>query len=68
MLCWPQDQSGFLMQHASGTASSARGVFTAGTVLGPMSIAESIGSAEQAVWDIIHFLDGGDTVGSKPKR
>jgi heterodisulfide reductase subunit A-like polyferredoxin len=38
------------------------GVFTAGAATGPMSIAESISSAEQAVWDILRYLEANGPV------
>jgi len=33
-----------------------RGIFTAGTALGPMTIAQSVGSAEKAVFDVVRYL------------
>jgi heterodisulfide reductase subunit A-like polyferredoxin len=36
---------------------SKNGVFTAGTVQGPMSIPETIAGAASAVWKIIQYLN-----------
>ncbi len=36
------------------------GIFTAGSAVGPMTIAESVGSAEQTVFQLIRYLDGSD--------
>lgn len=48
--------SGFVhpLDHKSNLLGE--GIFAAGTVLGPMSIAESIASAEKAAWEVIRYL------------
>ena len=56
ILHWPLDSSGFMMSHRAAAASNPPGVFMAGAAIGPMSIAESISSSEQAVWDIVRYL------------
>jgi heterodisulfide reductase subunit A len=48
-------QYGFLRPQ-DPTSDSPRGVFAAGSLLGPMSIAESIDSAGQAAWEIVSFF------------
>ncbi len=53
----PLAESGFLPSYGIGNADSfPEGVFTAGSALGPMSIAESVGSAEKAAYDIFCYL------------
>ena len=34
------------------------GIFTAGTALGPMTISQSVGSAEKAVFELVRYLEG----------
>jgi heterodisulfide reductase subunit A len=50
------DEFGFLKAGGRGMPASKNGVFTAGTVQGPMSISESIAAAGGAVWGIIRYL------------
>jgi heterodisulfide reductase subunit A len=49
----PLDEHGFVSSHGY---RSNRGIFTAGAVTGPMSIAESVSSAEKSVYDLVRFL------------
>ena len=51
------DEFGFLKTDDKGISVSKTGVFTAGTVQGPMSISETIAGAGSAVWRIIQFLN-----------
>jgi heterodisulfide reductase subunit A len=51
------DESGFLKTDDKGISVSKNGVFTAGTVQGPMSIPEAIAAAGSAAWGIIQYLD-----------
>jgi heterodisulfide reductase subunit A-like polyferredoxin len=50
------DEFGFLETDDKGILVSKNGVFTAGTVQGPMSIPETIAGAGSAVWKIIKCL------------
>jgi len=50
------DEFGFLKTGDKEISVSKNGVFTAGTVQGPMSIPEAIAGAGSAVWKIIKFL------------
>jgi heterodisulfide reductase subunit A len=50
------DDSGWLSDSAGGQPDETAGVFTAGTVSGPMTIAQSISSAEQTVYALLHYL------------
>ena len=52
------DEFGFLKSHDKGISVSKNGVFTAGTVQGPMSIPETIAGVGSAVWKIIKYIDG----------
>ncbi len=54
------DQFGFLKSGGEKTPGSSNGVFTAGAVGGPMSIAESIAEAGSAVWNIVQYMEGRD--------
>ena len=56
ILGWPPDQTGFLNPHHSAQHSAPAGIFASGAVVGPMSIAESVSSAEKAVFDIVRYL------------
>jgi heterodisulfide reductase subunit A len=47
---------------------SSRGVFSAGTANGPMSIAECIGSAGRAAWKILNHLDAFKTQENRDKK
>ncbi|MGA8178580.1 MAG: FAD-dependent oxidoreductase [Desulfobacterales bacterium] len=50
------DEFGFLKGCGTGMPVSKNGVFTAGTVQGPMSIPDAIAAAGSAVWGIIQYL------------
>jgi heterodisulfide reductase subunit A len=50
------DEFGFLKGEHKKMPVSRNGVFTAGTVQGPMSIPEAIATAGSAVWGIIQYL------------
>ena len=52
------DEFGFLKTNDKGISVSKNGVFTTGTVQGPMSIPETIADAGSAVWKIIQYIDG----------
>ena len=52
------DEFGFLKTDDKEISVSKNGVFTAGTVQGPMSISETIAGAGSAVWKIVKYLDG----------
>lgn len=58
MLGWTLDESGFLPFHGSDRHPAPAGVFSAGAALGPMTIAESVGSAEKTVFDMVRYLNG----------
>ncbi len=51
------DEFGFLKTDDKGKSVSKNGVFTAGTIQGPMSIPETIAGAGSAVWKIINYLN-----------
>ncbi len=53
---WRHDDNGFFKSKKGMHPGGLPGVFVAGSVMGPMSIAESISSSEQAVWEILRFL------------
>ena len=53
------DEFGFLKTGDKELSVSKNGVFTAGTVQGPMSISETIASASSAVWKIIKYFEKG---------
>ncbi|MGD8834695.1 MAG: FAD-dependent oxidoreductase [Desulfobacteraceae bacterium] len=59
LLDWPPDRTGFLNPHHSAQHSAPAGIFTSGAAVGPMSIAESVSSAEKAVFDIVQYLSKG---------
>lgn len=50
------DESGFLPPHGSNRHPAPAGIYTAGAATGPMTIAESVSSAEKAVFDMIRYL------------
>ena len=52
------DEFGFLKGYQKEMPGSKNGVFTAGTVQGPMSIPETIAGAGSAVWKIIKYING----------
>ena len=54
------EESGFIASTSNGSGASSSGVFTAGAVTGPKSIAESIASAHKAALEAAAFL--GDEV------
>jgi heterodisulfide reductase subunit A len=53
-----RDDNGFLDTVATGKGSHPEGVFPAGAATGPMSIAESIASGQQAAWQALNYLSG----------
>lgn len=55
-LDWTQDESGFLPHHGSERHPAPEGIFTAGAATDPMSIAESVSSAQKSVYDMVRFL------------
>jgi heterodisulfide reductase subunit A2 len=50
------DEFGFLEAGGRGMPVSKNGVFTAGTIQGPMSIPEAISAAGSAVWEVIQYM------------
>lgn len=56
VLDWTLEESGFLPPHGSDRRPAPAGIFTAGTAMGPMTIAESVGSAEKTAFDMIRYL------------
>ncbi len=50
------DEFGFLKTDDKEISVSKTGVFTAGTVQGPMSISETIAGAQSAVWKILKYF------------
>jgi len=52
----PLAETGFVEQSHKGEGLSEKGIFTAGTVSGPMSIPESIASGEAAAFDVLKYL------------
>ncbi len=56
MLDHPLDADGFIARRGNPEQRTPAGIFTAGTATGPMSVAESVSSAEQAAFDIIRYL------------
>jgi heterodisulfide reductase subunit A len=50
------DDTGFVKTDDKKTLASVNGVFAAGTVQGPMSIADTIASAGSAAWKIARYL------------
>jgi heterodisulfide reductase subunit A2 len=57
ILGWSQDESGFMPRHGSDRRPGPEGIFTAGAATGPMTIAESVSSAEKTVYDMIRYLE-----------
>jgi heterodisulfide reductase subunit A len=53
----PIKNSGFLTSPDGRDGGTPPGVFTAGTATGPMSIADSVASAEKAAYDVIRHLN-----------
>ncbi len=56
ILGWAPHESGFLPHHGSERHPAPEGIFTAGAATGPMTIAESVSSAEESVYDMVRFL------------
>jgi heterodisulfide reductase subunit A len=56
MLQLPLAETGFAIQTGQGDLTPEKGIFTAGAVTGPMSIAESIASAGQTAFDVAKYL------------
>ncbi|MBW1799691.1 MAG: CoB--CoM heterodisulfide reductase iron-sulfur subunit A family protein [Deltaproteobacteria bacterium] len=52
----PLDEFGFIPLQGNDRHGVPAGIYTAGTVTGPMSIAESVSSAEKTVFDMIRYL------------
>jgi heterodisulfide reductase subunit A len=55
---WTLEKDGFVSSHDNANTHRQKGVFTTGTAMGPMTIAETIGSAEKTAFDMIQFLGG----------
>ena len=51
------DESGFMPTDGNDRHPAPVGIYTAGTAMGPMSIAESVSSAEKTAFDILRYLD-----------
>jgi heterodisulfide reductase subunit A-like polyferredoxin len=51
------DEFGFLKGFQKEMPASKNGVFTTGTVQGPMSIPDTIANAGSAVWNIFQYFD-----------
>ncbi len=58
MLKLPLAETGFAKQTGQGGLAPEEGIFTAGAVTGPMSIAESIASAGKTAFDVAKYLGG----------
>ncbi|WP_319407362.1 hypothetical protein [uncultured Desulfosarcina sp.] len=56
ILGWTLDESGFLPPHGSERHPAPAGIYTAGAATGPMTIAESVSSAEKTVYDLVQYL------------
>ncbi|MFO7716367.1 NAD(P)-binding protein [Desulfosarcina sp.] len=56
MLNLPLNDSGFISPSGDDRRPSPAGIYTAGAATGPMSIAESVSSAERTVFQIIGYL------------
>jgi len=52
------DEFGFLKTDDKGISVSKNGIFTTGTVQGPMSIPETIADAGSSVWKIVKYFEG----------
>jgi heterodisulfide reductase subunit A len=55
-LNWSLDANGFIPSHQDSLNPVPTGVFSAGAARGPMSIAESVSSAEKTVYAVIQYL------------
>jgi len=55
-LDWTLDTEGFYPSHQDTNRPAPQGVYTAGAAMGPMSIAESVGSSEKTVYELIQYL------------
>jgi heterodisulfide reductase subunit A len=53
---WSLDNNGFISREGDTNLSGREGIFITGTATGPMTIAETISSAEKTAFDMIHFL------------
>lgn len=60
LLNWPLENTGFMSSHDNPQNKAPAGIFTAGTAMGPMSIAESVSSAEKSAFDIIRYFCRGE--------
>jgi heterodisulfide reductase subunit A len=56
ILDWAAAESGFMPNHASRRQPAPVGIFSGGAATGPMTIAESVGSAEKTVFDMVRYL------------
>jgi len=59
ILDWTTDESGFMPLHGSERYPAPPGIYTAGAATGPMTIAESVSSAEKTVFDMVQYLAAG---------
>lgn len=57
LLNWPLDNTGFICSHDNPQNKAPAGIFSAGSAMGPMSIAESVSSAEKTAFDIIRYFE-----------
>lgn len=58
-LNWLPDNTGFMGAHDNPQNKAPAGIFSAGAAMGPMSIADSVSSAEKTVFDITRYLKQG---------
>ena len=56
ILGWSQDENGFMPCHGSDRHPAPKGIYTAGAAMGPMTIAESVSSAEKTVYNMVRYL------------
>lgn len=56
LLNWAPEPTGFMNSLDKSHNSAPAGIFSAGAATGPMSISESVSSAEKAVFDIVQYL------------
>lgn len=56
ILDWSADESGFMPLHGSQGHPAPAGIYAGGAVTGPMTIAESVSSAEKTVFDMVRYL------------
>lgn len=50
------NENGFMPSYGNHRHPAPAGIYTAGAAMGPMSIAESVSSAEKTVFDIVRYL------------